>query len=528
MSVNCLVGCIGNAMCKGRKLNTPPDYDVLAPWVRATFLGGQPKPFFITVGNKSAPGRIPYPNNIVINSFEYGHTDGIELKFEIIDEQGGAFGDFVHNMVKCAKKADELVVKVAVEWGWIGQNCDGTHNVEKTRQPVYATLQDLEVNFTEGKFKYNITCKDVMNMLFSTKEDCIYGEDGKPMHLKDAIIDICNHKPRLEVEFRKMDANGEIIPDGIEWDQGGKRGPKQTWAGSLQDRLSTIRSWLDQHRMKPLEENRQSGVVVVWDSEHPNKIIIQQEVKPMKDCKSAANIGTFIVNGGKCSNVLEFSPKMNYAAAWAQFGTGGASGSSNTAQQQDADNPNEQDNTELSGDAGKMPFQKKHNAKCTKAGVKSETVGDERNRLQYPPKDVDKNVGKANQEHARANARFEQLHTISAEMRIVGDPRPEMVDPTKKGTLTCSIVVINPFHLVKSPFAQNQNDNACGDWLAEPGCNPVLTNRAWRIMGVNHIIKEGSYVTTVKLFLEAPGTDIPDDRPTFGAEGGDFIVQNLC
>jgi hypothetical protein len=290
---NCLVGCIGKYKCKNAGLNLPPDYEVLAPWVKATFLGAQPQ-FFITVGNKSAPDRKPFPNDIVIKQFEYGHTDGLELKFEIVDEQGGAFGEFVHNMIKCAKKAAELSVKVKVEWGWVGTLCNGFSEKIITEQPIWGTLQDLEVNFTEGKFKYNITCKDVMNMLFSTKEDCVEGSDDQPMHLRDAIEKLCAEPPAIQVEFRKLDKNGEILRGQIEWLKGGTRGPKQTWAANRDDRLSTIRKWVQQHRMKPIDEDRKSGIVVVWDPESQNKILIQQEVKPMKDCRSAANIGTFI------------------------------------------------------------------------------------------------------------------------------------------------------------------------------------------------------------------------------------------
>jgi len=503
---DCLVGCIQKYNCKG--LNVPPNYHTLAPFVEATFIA---KNLVITVGNESAPFRTP-PHTVVIKSFEYGHTDGIEMKLEIIDEEGGSFSQFVHNMIKCAKKATQDRVLVKVRFGWIGTTCDrfSRATLEATQQPIWAGLQDMEVNFTEGKFKYNITCKDAMNMLFSTKEDYVCGDDAAPKRLRYAIEEICGGPPSINVRFKRIDQNGKDAGP-IEWLDGGSEGPFGTWAGNKLDRLSTIRTWLSSHRMKPRGQNTSSGVVIYWDPFEKNTLIIQQEDSPMDDCKSANNVGTFIVNGGKCSNVLEFSPKMNYPSAWAQFGTGGTESSSDKGEMQTKEK-----------DAGKLDFQKKHDATPKggmKAGLQVKIDVDERNRINRARSQQAKETGKANEEHAKANAKLEELMPVSAEMRIVGDPREEMLDPTKFGTITCSIVVINPFHI--RPF-----NNRCGEWMAMPGCNTVLSNKAWRILGTNHTIKEGSYVTTLKLMLEVPDIDIPGQ--TFGGSGGNFKPENLC
>ena len=74
-----------------------------------------------------------------------------------------------------------------------------------------------------------------------------------------------------------------------------------------------------------------------------------------------------------------------------------------------------------------------------------------------------------------------------------------------------SIVVINPFFI-------NSYGNACGDWLASPGCNPVYSNKNWIVMGAEHSISEGSYITTLKINLPAPGSDIHRDD-IFGGPG---------
>ena len=36
-------------------------------------------------------------------------------------------------------------------------------------------------------------------------------------------------------------------------------------------------------------------------------------------------------------------------------------------------------------------------------------------------------------------------------------------------------------------------------------CNELLTNKGWWILGADHQIREGRYVTTIKLALPAPG-----------------------
>ena len=53
----------------------------------------------------------------------------------------------------------------------------------------------------------------------------------------------------------------------------------------------------------------------------------------------------------------------------------------------------------------------------------------------------------------------------------------------------------------------------------------ILSNKNWMIMGVNHQIKEGSYTTTLKLFLAVPGQQ---DEPgtTLGGNCGSVSFDN--
>jgi hypothetical protein len=109
---------------------------------------------------------------------------------------------------------------------------------------------------------------------------------------------------------------------------------------------------------------------------------------------------------------------------------------------------------------------------------------------------------------------------ITAELRILGDPRQPFCEDGLKRPV--SIVAINPFHI-------QQNVNAgCGEWLAIPGCNEILSNKQWLVNGINHSIKEGNYTTTLKLFLAAPGNQQGKNEPLGGSGSNGPTVKNTC
>jgi hypothetical protein len=104
---------------------------------------------------------------------------------------------------------------------------------------------------------------------------------------------------------------------------------------------------------------------------------------------------------------------------------------------------------------------------------------------------------------------------ISADLIVVGDPTfcpPFMAIHVR----VISIVLINPYYI--SP----DGGNMCGDWLAKPVCNPVFSNKAWRITGVGHTIEAGKYSTRISVDISTPGTDhkTPKDGGKFGAWNG--------
>ena len=70
-----------------------------------------------------------------------------------------------------------------------------------------------------------------------------------------------------------------------------------------------------------------------------------------------------------------------------------------------------------------------------------------------------------------------------------------------------SIIVLNPF----------STKTDC-TWISEPTCNQVLSNKHYLIKGVSHQITEGSFVTTLHVFMFAPNSNLPADS-TLGGGG---------
>jgi hypothetical protein len=108
---------------------------------------------------------------------------------------------------------------------------------------------------------------------------------------------------------------------------------------------------------------------------------------------------------------------------------------------------------------------------------------------------------------------------MEGELRVQGDP--SLGGPRKTFGRTVSLVFINPFHVMP-------NGRGCGDWLANPVCNCVYSNKAWWVKAIDHSIREGSYVTTIKVALMAPGSDVNDNEPFGGNGSGGWIKGNKC
>jgi hypothetical protein len=489
---NCNTECVGKYLVN--PLRTPVaqlDYEVLTPWVKLSFKGNDGQ--FITVGNKSAPS---VENTACITSFEYGATQaggsgGHHMKVEIIDERGGEFTKFADSLHKCITKSTKDY-SMQVQWGWLGASCmGGVQKIPSSPVVITAIPALMEVSFSEGKVKYNIVGTDIGQIIFTARAELVYGTEANKMHLKEAITKMSKEvNPTFAVDWK--DNNGQEI----KFADGGEKGPLGVWRCNRQNKIAVISDWLNDYTT-----TNGKGFMVLWDNKQstPTLRIIENifpkcNEKPKADDEKHS-LGTFIVNAGPCSNVLEFNPSFTWLTGFSKSGA----------------------NSEgLSSEGGKTAKDSTdcENKKQTDAGTSSNTAIDQNAAETYGDQTSTK-IPAANAANAHGIA---GTHIISAEMRIMGNAEAEFIYPTLLAKFYCSVVVINPFHI---------SGSGCGDWLAQPMCNQVLSNKAWMVSGVNHYIKDGSYTTTLKLDLAAPGIDAPSG-PLGGSGSGGYKPQGLC
>jgi hypothetical protein len=227
-------------------------------------------------------------------------------------------------------------------------------------------------------------------------------------------------------------------------------------------------------------------------------------------------IGTYIVNGGNGSPVISFTPniKWNFLAS---MRAGGASGLTNATQY-----PNiKTDSGPAMGTGADCGIGGTGQVKGKAVNSKNAVAGGQTVMASI----------EAQGSHMRANQLFT---SVEAELKVQGDPDPNLCSPIFGYGRSISILVTNTFYLNDGPYVDSVTTgtgttasvatfttnpygtvSGCPGWatLSHSSCNSPLTNRNWLIKGVDHQIKAGSYVTTYKIILLAPGGDIPAASP---------------
>jgi hypothetical protein len=511
-------------------IKRPLEQEALAPFVRMTFppmpgleanksgeVSGQAGPQIITtidpagkpdltVGNNSNfPG-----NHAIIKSFQYGSSDGNGAEVEIFDEEGGEFDLFINKMVKVVHDANDF--GCSIEWGWAFRDCMGNPGTIRSSRHFFLILS-VNIRFSAGGIIFKLELQDLMEPLFETRSNDTFSN----VTLKTAITQLLtvNATPKIQsVLFKTMTpGSGGISPcnnlvaiDGfgnqtakaVELEnlkdlvfKGALEKGTADWHCKNQTPLAAIRDWL---RDKMTENDK--GTIIFWNSSSPQSQLIILE-DPLPKCWSDLNeeqcsrsIGTYIVNGGEQSPVLSFDSDIKFTFAAAARAGAGVDSETTQGKVTRPDHPCPENSTTSSP-----------------VGTGETTlvqVTDSFNQIYGPGNLVLAIRGVA--ANKRANKTYEN---IEAELRIQGDPTLD--NPYIIKTKTVSLVVINPFHLrdadenkiVNGRFASN-----CPEWLIGPPCNPILSNRNWFIKGVSHEIKEGSFTTTLKLYLPAPGQTV--------------------
>lgn len=345
----------------------------------------------------------------------------------------------------------------------------------------------MNVVYEGGKIKYILEAQDMISRVGEVRQECNIGTDDNKISLKQAIKKLLKEHlppPMMDVKFidkDKKEWNFELGDNG--------EGPKGVWSSCQQNKLAAIRRWIAPYRTK-----NKKGILLQWEGKEKGEnpveggtLILLEDPAPDR-CQNfdlcSNNIATYIVNGGNHSPVLSFNPSVNWTFAPSSAAGGSMSPGSANAKKQDG----KRDCGPGAGDETKDA-----------AGIQTGAVaGSSMDHSVAPDKQASQNV-KGNTAHQEANASRELLSPIEAELKIVGDP--SYIFPIDFVTKQLSLIVINPYHL-RSSY------NGCPEWLAEPVCNPVFSNRGWTIMGVNHQIREGSYVTTLKLQLPVPNVQL--------------------
>lgn len=497
---DCLAGCAAQYDCK--PLNVPgpagQQAESFAPWVRV-WMGDTGSE--ITVGNESFPSG---ENAACIKSFEVGWVDTPEVSVEILDEAGGRMQAFVDSL----RKNTQLVgagTKMRFQFGWTLTTCEGSKSSIPSMM-FESHILEIQVNYSEGKIKYNIKGGAAEKLLNVIREDSSAAEDDKPIKLEEAIRNLASQCPAITVKYCKRESDGKIkCEDGFNWKIFGKGGPKATWHADNQNRIAVISKWVEPFRVENGTEEG-LGIIPIWEPTEPDVLTLLLDPSEERPAcgEQSSSLGTFIVNGGKCSPVIEFTPTFNWVTGMANFSAGGDTSSPGTTK------------SNFHETVKKERQEKIH---CETTGLQQQDTITQQAWRAYGPKNAWREGMKSIQAHAKAGRITEVGVTpIQATLKILGDPRAKFTQMIQ-GT-SVSIVAINPFHL------KGGKNKGCGDWLADPPCNAILSNKNWMVQGVNHSIKEGSYTTTIKIMLGTPGITVNAEMPLGGEGSGGATVKN--
>ena len=433
-----------------------PDTETMSPFVKASFGG------LITVGNKSSPGTNP-KHEAVIKSFEFGYSNGAECEIEILDEQGGMFEE---TLLKLCKNYEEMTTTFQfwVRWGWIGALCpDGDASL--SAGPIYFVAFSIAVTYDGGKIKFKIKGKDATASQAAARNSPIWGTDSNRMPLKEALEKLWKaHDPVTKVLFKSWTGVGSF-----DW----KNDPKSVWQGDNQNRLAVTHKWTED-----FITTNDRGTYVINDhtASSPTIWIVESDTKPcIPTDKEDPDL--YVVYGGRKSNVLTFSPNINFPTAWeVQKAAGGFSGTPMSSRQKRLEKcPGDEPDHEYVGIQASQSISR---ASIHTWGTKAAEELEKTHRAQH-----------------LANAKIQGPNPVTAELKIHGSTKEKFWQPQFVGGKPIHIVVINPFHI------RGGGNGDCGDWLAEPMCNASLTSKEWVIQSVSHSIKEGTFTTTMKIYL---------------------------
>ena len=499
------ISCLSEYDCKGEQ--HPIEGAVYTPYVELT-VGGK---VVLMSGNRSSP---EVANHAAIQSFQYGTTmgqGGCGIKVEIIDEGGVLYKSIVEGLnasITTALSAVTGVNSCKAKFGWVVKRCEGEEDPKLITNESYSDGEgggelwflpkNIQTTFDNGIVKFIFEAQDLFVRSFDAKLEKNIGDESNKVDLKTALRDLFTTKdPKSNPpEFRNKDKTGDF---DFSPSDGGPNGPKSVWATEQESSVACARKWLN--NVKTAEGR---GVLIEWDPGQ-KKIVFQEDPVEAKCCDTNLNIGTFVVNGGNQSPVLSFAPQVEWPLG-ANAGSGGTSAGS------------------ASGSSGKDVKSKEMEPIQNTGSQTSQNQPNDRWLWSDPNESGEKTMENFSIQN-NANKPWEQMvKGIEAELKIFGDPK--YVNPIFYTGRWMSIVVVDPYYFEGGgDFSQAGIDGGSCTWISEPGCNPILSNKRWMILGVDHQISSGSYVTTFKVRLDVPNVNIPGGQPIGGC-GNEFALES--
>lgn len=477
----CDVDCLADYSCDQNPIS-PENGAIFSPYVLLHF--GEDE---ISVGNQSSEN---FRNHAAITSFQIGATPGdggCQAIFEIVDQGGVAYRQIIRGLNKTATNTQIELSQIYVDFGWTIKDCDGS--IRKltvqtlTGKVIRLLLSHVEQTFESGLVKLKVT---LSNPLIHTVPDTRHNDDiggegpNEGVTLKQAIkILFTQRHPKFDdVKFFARDGS-ELQFTGGPANAAGD-GPLKRWPCNQMNSLSICRNWLNAVRSKD-----GNGTIITYES-NTNSIVIMEDPITSGCCPSRRSLGTYIVNGGNCSPVIEFMPAIKWPLGMLPGGGKVAGGATSGKNDTDETTPPKEEI----------------------AGVQTAIAPSEDLSKAIPPADQAQELAKNHAANAKANAPFALNWPVGleAELKIMGDPR--YGDFLTLIGAFVSIIVINPFRI----------DDQCrwGVALSESNCNSILSNKNWFLLGADHQIQGGNFTTTLKVSLLEPNRQAPADQALGG------------
>jgi hypothetical protein len=486
--------------------STPIEGAIYAPYVEMGFGSLQKETkIVLTVGNNSAPTG----NLAAITSFEYGGEvggPGFGISMEIIDHGGAMYKDIIRNLNKTVKTREKEFHTVEIDFGWIitnpidnGGNGIPTPHTLKTTTGKFlrGMFTKAETSFAGGNIKIKLTLSAPTTGDIS--QTGTIGSTDQPVDLKEAIRQLLTSE-EVGISDVKFKSAGTIDDQGNEVDDGGEleyknsdqgeNGPKSSWPMDQMNALAVTRQWLTTVTSK---EGR--GVLILYDPEANAVIIKEDPFDKNSDC-CRGSVATYVINGGNCSPVIEFSPSVEWLPNMIP-GKGGTSGGASGGEMPIL---KPQDNIQITGTQS-SPFIDQHVINFRSPDDHAEKA--------------DEAFSCATTTEQRSGPGSGGKGGWEASLKIQGNPF--YGDALALVGRSVSILFINPFYF---------GDPEGPTWLQTSNCNTMLSNKRYMIKNINHNISIGSYTTTLKLLLALPNTDMDFDS-TLGGNGCGSLEQKF-